>query len=187
MTRVIQLNATAAITPGRLCVLLIIPRKIISNSIFLNYSKFRPLRPLGYERVYLPLRPLGYERVYLPLRPLGYERVYLPLLPLGYERVYLPLRPLGYGRVYLPLYKVADTPFHIQRDDLINRTIQSNTPLHYSNIGWACLIPILYISYWKSLHDYWKTSWLVSPACIGVLIFSPTPPSLGAMGCVYEP
>ena len=27
-------------------------------------------------------------------------------------------RPLGYERVYLPLYKVADTPFHIQVDDL---------------------------------------------------------------------
>ena len=27
-------------------------------------------------------------------------------------------RPLGYERVYLPLYKVADTPFHIQRDDV---------------------------------------------------------------------
>ena len=28
-------------------------------------------------------------------------------------------RPLGYERVYLPLYKVADTPFHIQGDDLL--------------------------------------------------------------------
>ena len=27
-------------------------------------------------------------------------------------------RPLGYERVYLPLYKVADTPFHIQGDEL---------------------------------------------------------------------
>ena len=27
-------------------------------------------------------------------------------------------RPLGYERVYLPLCKVADTPFHIQGDDL---------------------------------------------------------------------
>ena len=27
-------------------------------------------------------------------------------------------RPLGYERLYLPLYKVADTPFHIQRGDL---------------------------------------------------------------------
>ena len=27
-------------------------------------------------------------------------------------------RPLGYERVYLPLYKVADTPFHIQGDDI---------------------------------------------------------------------
>ena len=29
------------------------------------------------------------------------------------------LRPLGYERVYLPLYRVADTPFHIQGDDLL--------------------------------------------------------------------
>ena len=28
-------------------------------------------------------------------------------------------RPLGYERVYLSLYKVADTPFHIQRGDLV--------------------------------------------------------------------
>ena len=28
-------------------------------------------------------------------------------------------RPLGYQRVYLPLYKVADIPFHIQRDDIL--------------------------------------------------------------------
>ena len=28
-------------------------------------------------------------------------------------------RPLGYERVYLPLAKVADTPFHIQRDDML--------------------------------------------------------------------
>ena len=26
--------------------------------------------------------------------------------------------PLGYERVYLPLCKVADTPFHIQGDDM---------------------------------------------------------------------
>ena len=25
---------------------------------------------------------------------------------------------LGYERVYLPLYKVADTPFHIQEDNM---------------------------------------------------------------------
>ena len=27
-------------------------------------------------------------------------------------------RPLGYERVYLPLFQVADTPFHIQGDDI---------------------------------------------------------------------
>ena len=30
-------------------------------------------------------------------------------------------RPLGYERVYLPLYKEADTPFHIQGDDIVHR------------------------------------------------------------------
>ena len=29
------------------------------------------------------------------------------------------IRPLGYERVYLPLCKMADTPFHIQGDDLL--------------------------------------------------------------------
>ena len=28
------------------------------------------------------------------------------------------IRPFGYKRVYLPLRKVADTPFHIQGDEL---------------------------------------------------------------------
>ena len=32
--------------------------------------------------------------------------------------------PFGYERVYLPLCKVADTPFNIQRDELINTTLQ---------------------------------------------------------------
>ena len=31
-------------------------------------------------------------------------------------------RPVGYERVYLPLCKVADTPFHIQGDDLDPKT-----------------------------------------------------------------
>ena len=29
--------------------------------------------------------------------------------------------PFGYERVYLPLHKVADTPFHMQEDDLKNQ------------------------------------------------------------------
>ena len=29
--------------------------------------------------------------------------------------------PLGYERVYLPLGKAADTPFHIQRGDILKR------------------------------------------------------------------
>ena len=34
------------------------------------------------------------------------------------RRMRFIIRPLGYERVYLPLSKVADTPFHIQRDKL---------------------------------------------------------------------
>ena len=30
---------------------------------------------------------------------------------------------LEYGRVYLPLFKVADTPFHIQGDDMYVLTV----------------------------------------------------------------
>ena len=32
---------------------------------------------------------------------------------------YVIIRPFGYERVYLPLSIVADTPFHIQGDDII--------------------------------------------------------------------
>ena len=38
----------------------------------------------------------------------------------------LTYRPFGYERVYLPLYKVADTPFHIQGDDIIANFRKSN-------------------------------------------------------------
>ena len=30
-------------------------------------------------------------------------------------------RPIGYKMVYLPHYKVADTPFHIQEDELLQQ------------------------------------------------------------------
>ena len=36
------------------------------------------------------------------------------------------IRPLGYERVYLPLYKVADTPFHIQGDDIYVQSRESS-------------------------------------------------------------
>ena len=32
-------------------------------------------------------------------------------------------RPLGYERVSLPIYKVADTPFHIQGDEISTNII----------------------------------------------------------------
>ena len=31
-------------------------------------------------------------------------------------------RLFGYEKVYLPLHKVADTPFHIQGDDVLSTT-----------------------------------------------------------------
>ena len=34
--------------------------------------------------------------------------------------LYVIFRPFRYERVYLPLCKVADTPFHIQGDDLLS-------------------------------------------------------------------
>ena len=34
---------------------------------------------------------------------------------------------LGHERVYLPLYKVADTPFHIQGEEMMCMLIQRNT------------------------------------------------------------
>ena len=33
-------------------------------------------------------------------------------------------RPLGYERVHLPLCKVADTPFHIQGDDMYSNEVE---------------------------------------------------------------
>ena len=38
--------------------------------------------------------------------------------------------PLGYERVYLPLYKVADTPFQIQGDDVVDDDVAELS--HYS-------------------------------------------------------
>ena len=46
----------------------------------------------------------------------------------------------GYERVYLLLYKVADTPFHIQGDDLstphINRGIMWCNKVYYARRDW---------------------------------------------------
>ena len=39
--------------------------------------------------------------------------------PLPAPWLWLIYRHLGYGRVYMPLYQVADTPFHIQDDDIV--------------------------------------------------------------------
>ena len=41
-------------------------------------------------------------------------------------------RPLGYERVYLPLYKGADTPFHIQGDELCRVTVSGANAITFS-------------------------------------------------------
>ena len=53
------------------------------------------------------------------------QHQYVPRLIYSFHTVLIH-RPLGYERVYLPLYKVADTPFHIQRDDIIHVHQSSN-------------------------------------------------------------
>ena len=54
---------------------------------------------------------------------MGQNRVLRELLHLdspvdGYWIIVNIIRPLGYDRVYVLLWKVADTPFHIQGDEL---------------------------------------------------------------------
>ena len=50
---------------------------------------------------------------------------FLAVLDSGFQVEFLSeislYRPLGYERVYLTLCKVADTPFHIQGDDMCNQ------------------------------------------------------------------
>ena len=56
------------------------------------------------------------------------------------------IRPLGYERVYLPLYKVADIPFHIQRDVLYSVHFLFSYFLfrYMQNANWAWTIIGLY-------------------------------------------
>ena len=66
-----------------------------------------------------------YIHIYI-YRLLGYPLKYLFLNDLIngiYIHIYI-YRPLGYERVYLPLCKVADTPFHIQGDDMFAYDVQ---------------------------------------------------------------
>ena len=49
----------------------------------------------------------------------------------GIQRIY---RPLGYERVDLSLYKLADTPFHIQGDDISFKTIP------WSHSAWLLMV-----------------------------------------------
>ena len=44
-------------------------------------------------------------------------------------------RPLGYERVDLPLCRVADTPFHIQGDDMLKNTKYTEGALTHSRVG----------------------------------------------------
>ena len=52
------------------------------------------------------------------------------------------LRPLGYERVYLTLSKVADTPFHIQGDDLVWRLAKEVH--HHTREVWIYVGPVMY-------------------------------------------
>ena len=44
-----------------------------------------------------------------------------------YQALILYYTNPGYERVYLPLYKVADTPFNIQGNDLLTKLLFYNT------------------------------------------------------------
>ena len=57
-----------------------------------------------------------------------------------YQRLFPIIRPLGYEKVYLPPYKVADTPFHIQGEDIYYK------PHPASNIPHAEKVNVLYVS-----------------------------------------
>ena len=50
-------------------------------------------------------------------------------------------RPFGYERVYLSLYKVADTPFNIQGDDMHNTDVPGATfnghPLRLTSVTYS--------------------------------------------------
>ena len=39
-------------------------------------------------------------------------------------------RPLAYERVHLPLCKVADTPFHIQEDEMFDASVHYILYMH---------------------------------------------------------
>ena len=49
----------------------------------------------------------------------------------------MPNRPFVYERVYLPLYKVADTPFYIQGDEI---GALSYRQIHIRQSEWISLI-----------------------------------------------
>ena len=62
-------------------------------------------------------------------------------------------RPLGYERVYLPLCKVADTPFHIQGDEMSDQIKQTTIAKIFCG---RCLIVNLKIQFERRvfLHRY---------------------------------
>ena len=55
-------------------------------------------------------------------------------------------RPLGYERVYLPLFKVADTPFHIQGDELYSFLL--------SSFIWEVFTMYNWVEHWFSYNNY---------------------------------
>ena len=55
-------------------------------------------------------------------------------------------RPIGHERVYLPLYKVADTPFHIQGDDM---SLKGNNNHFSFNCEMSCCVQMCWYNITK--------------------------------------
>ena len=68
-------------------------------------------------------------------------------LEVGDPEFQMIYRPLGYERVYLPLYKVADTPFHIQGDDIL---LTDKAKVAHSNIK---LVHPMLVLCWANVID----------------------------------
>ena len=64
------------------------------------------------------------------------NEMWLGCVLLGYHKA-ITYRPLGWERVYLPLCEVADTPFHIQRDDIYYRS-HCNDSVYVTKMKLAC-------------------------------------------------
>ena len=83
-----------------------------------------------------------------------------------FHYIWRTLRPLDYERVYLPLYKVADTPFHIQGEDLCSAVSVLGQPTmlyQYRNSIGYLIIPcsIQNIGLLHEIQDRYMTNFLL--------------------------